>query len=849
MSVSDTPVDLTNCDREPIHKLGKIQSFGALIAVNNDWFISQRSTNLEDILGIKKPVELGARLGSVLSSEAVEELRSGVAALFGQNQTERLFGVDLLGDGKLFDCALHYSGQYSVIEIERHVDGDITRQMSMLKPIVRRLETHKDVASLTEDAARQLRMTLGIDRVMVYKFHGDLSGEVIAEARNDDLEAFHGLRYPKTDIPAQARELYVRNRFRIVSDVNSEPVDIVPGTTIEGEDMDLSLSVLRAVSPIHIEYLRNMGVEASLSVSIVIGGKLWGLFACHHYSPKTLPFSQRTAAELFSELFSLVLGRVLSDKQQALRDTGRSVHDRLMRDIAAGTPLIDSLPTLDPVIQRVIPHDGASIFIEDLYQTRGRAPNEEEFRALLPSLNSAATSRVLAVDALSERMPRAKAFEDRAVGALVVPVSRMPRDYLVLWRKPLTQVVTWAGNPEKPMETGPNGARLTPRKSFEAWQQSVEGRSVPWTDGEINIAEQLRVTLLEIILRLTDEAVQERAKAQQQQELLIAELNHRVRNILNLIRGLINQSRGEADSIETFAEIIGGRISSLASAHDNITKGNWSSASLHDLIDTEAEAYASGNRDRVSIVGPEAMVTPEAYTVLALVIHEMITNSAKYGSLADSSGNLVITVSRDNDDALMIEWVERGGPPVKPPKRRGFGSTIIERSIPFELSGEANIEYKLSGVEAQFQVPARYITWAKTTTRSGDRRKPAEKTLSANQNVPESVLLVEDSMIIALDTEDSLRELGVKTVQVQSSVAAALAALDKSTPAFAILDYNLGKENSERVAEVLRDRNVPFWLATGYGEMAERLEQLGAKGLLTKPYGKEELSKVIGEMV
>ncbi len=848
MSVADMRVDLTNCDREPIHKLGKIQPFGALIAVNNDWFISQRSTNLEAILGIEKRVELGARLGSVLSSEAVSMLRNGVAALFGRNETERMFGIDLLGDGRLFDCALHYSGQYSVIEIERHEDGDVTRQMSILKPIVNRLGSHKDVVSLTEDAARQLRMTLGIDRVMVYKFHGDLSGEVLAEARNDDLEAFHGLRYPKTDIPAQARELYVRNRFRIVSDVNAEPIAIEPGVTIEGEEMDLSLSVLRAVSPIHIEYLRNMGVAASLSISIVINGKLWGLFACHHYSPKTLPFSQRTAAELFSELFSLVLGRVLADEQQALRDTGREVHDRLMRDIAAGTPLIDSLPTLDPVIQSVIPHDGASIFIEDVYQTRGRTPNEEEFRALLPSLNSAATSRVLAVDALAERMPRAHAFEDRAVGALVVPVSRMPRDYLILWRKPLTQVVTWGGNPEKPVEIGPNGVRLTPRKSFEAWQQSVEGRSAPWTEGEVNIAEQLRVTLLEIILRLTDEAVQERAKAQQQQELLIAELNHRVRNILNLIRGLINQSRGEADSIENFAEIVGGRISSLASAHDNITKGNWSSASLHDLIDTEADAYSSGNRDRVSIEGPEAMVSPEAYTVLALVIHEMITNSAKYGSLADSSGNLVITVARDKDDALLIEWVERGGPPVKPPKRRGFGSTIIERSIPFELSGDANIEYKLSGVEAQFCVPARYVTWAKTKTRSGDRRKPSEKTLSANQNVPESVLLVEDSMIIALDTEDSLRELGVKAVQVQSSVAAALAALEKSTPAFAILDYNLGKENSERVAEVLQERNVPFWLATGYGEMADRLERLGARGLLTKPYGKEELAKVIDEL-
>ena len=144
-------------------------------------------------------------------------------------------------------------------------------------------------------------------------------------------------------------------------------------------------------------------------------------------------------------------------------------------------------------------------------------------------------------------------------GALVIPVSRRPRDYIVLWRKELPQVVTWAGNPEKPVEYGPNGARLTPRQSFAAWRESVKGKSAPWTEEELSIAEGLRVTLLEVVLRVTDEAMQERNRAQQQQELLIAELNHRVRNILTLIRGLVGQSKGDAMDVESFAEVIGGR--------------------------------------------------------------------------------------------------------------------------------------------------------------------------------------------------------------------------------------------------------------------------------------------------
>ncbi|EDL48432.1 HWE histidine kinase domain-containing protein [Erythrobacter sp. SD-21] len=846
MSTQMHDVDLTNCDREPIHRLGHIQAFGALIAVNADWFLAQRSANLQSILGTEREPEVGVRLSQIIAPRGMERLRSAVAALIDPDQTERLFGVDLLDDGGLFDCAIHTSGHYTIIEIEPHEEGKVNRQIGLLRPIVARLEKIGESDRLLAEAARQLRLSLDIDRVMVYRFHKDLSGEVVAESKRDDLESFHGLRYPKTDIPAQARELYKRNRFRIISDVEEAPIPIEPGVNAEGEPIDLSMSTLRAVSPIHIEYLHNMGVGASLSISIIIGGELWGLFACHHYGPKVLPYSQRTSAELFSELFSLILERSLFREREELRESGRKVHDRLMRDIAAGTPLSESLPLLTPVIQQIIPHDGASVFIDDVYDARGAAPNEEEFRAVAPALNAAATSRVLATDSLQQRFPKADRFADRAAGALVIPVSRTPRDYLVLWRRGLTQTVLWAGNPEKPVEYGPNGARLTPRKSFEAWQESVEGRSPPWTDGELQVADGLRVTLLEIILRLTDEAVKERARAQSQQELLIAELNHRVRNILNLIRGLISQSKREAGSIEEFSDIIGGRISSLAMAHDNITKTNWSPAPLRELIETEAHAYLDGRADRLNLTGPEVLITPEAYTVLALVMHEMITNSAKYGSLSDSTGQLEIVVERNKDGSLQLFWREKGGPPVKPPTRRGFGSTIVERSIPFELGGETKIEFKLSGVEAEFCVPARHVTWSeRTTPQSDSRSRAAADTALLPGSLPESILLVEDSMIIALDTEDSLRELGVGRVMVESTVAGALDSLEKHTPDLAILDYNLGKESSERVAEELSRRGILFWLATGYGEMADRVEDIGGMGVLTKPYGKAELIKIL----
>jgi light-regulated signal transduction histidine kinase (bacteriophytochrome) len=838
-------VDLTNCDREPIHLLGRIQPFGALVAVNGDWMVVHHSLNFDTTLGAESVIEPGIKLADLFSDNAIGMLRSALGRLGGKDAVERVFGLQLTDGGRPFDIAIHSSGTQTVIEFEPHDALGFTSHIGTLRAIMAELETRGDAMALCREAASQMQHLLGFDRVMVYKFHEDQSGEVVAEAREPHLEAFMGLRYPKTDIPAQARALYVRNPFRIISDVNAEPVAIVPALSLEGAPLDLSLSTLRAVSPIHIEYLKNMGVEASLSISIVIRGKLWGLFACHHYAPRVLPYSLRTVAELFSQLFSLLLDRVLTDAGNTLSARGRELNDRLMARLAGGVSLVDSLPTLESVIGAVVPHDGSSAYVDGIYRSRGRAPSEEQFMALVPALNAGSTSRVFASNELAARIPGAQAFAKEVVGALVIPVSRRPRDYFVLWRRELPQVVTWAGNPEKPVEYGPMGARLTPRKSFEAWQQSVHGRSEDWSSEELQIAESLRVTLLEVILRLTDDAVQERARSQEQQELLIAELNHRVRNILNLIRSLISQSRHEASDIASFSALIGGRIAALATAHDHITRDNWSPSSLTELIESEAHAYLAGKEDRVVITGGDVLIAPEAYTVMALVMHEMMTNSVKYGALCDSSGSIGIDYSRDKNGDLKIDWRERGGPPVRAPERRGFGSTIIERSIPYELKGEAKVSYKLAGVEACFIVPARYVREKPDAPLRGEGPDKGQAVTTTLGKAPNHVLVVEDSMIIAMDTEDNLRALGVKTVTAAGNVAAALKSIEQDPPEFAVLDFNLGTETSEPVAKVLRARGIPFVLATGYGELSDKLDESGALDVLKKPYGRADLAELL----
>ena len=847
MNIQHNTPTLTDCDREQIHLIGAIQNFGGLIAVNGDWIVAHRSANLQDILGEECSLDVGDPVSGMFSAAAIRQLRAAASNLLEPDAVDRVFAVDLCGNGTLYDCAVHASGTLIIVEFEPHEEGAIERGMTVLRPLLSRLEQSADIRQMGNKACHMLRDLLGYDRVMLYRFRGDESGEVIAEAKRADQETYLNLRYPRADIPQQARALFVRNRFRIIADIDADPVPIEPATSLDGEALDLSMSTLRSSSVIHHEYLRNMGVGSSLAISVVVEGKLWGLFACHHEEARRISYGMRTVAEVFSEVVSLAIDRVVHAQSISQRDAGRVLHDRLMRSFADGEALLDALPNLAPIVGRAIDFDGVSVFIDEVYRAQGEAPDEAGFGKILRRLNAAPTGRLIVSDSLADILPEARQFHPIGAGAIILPISKRPRDFLILWRSEELQSVTWAGDPQKAVAD--DNGRLSPRGSFSAWQETMKGRSREWSAQDVQLAEGLRTSLLEIILRLTEEQMQERKRSQQQQELLIAELNHRVRNILNLIRGLISQSRGEATSIEEFSDIVGGRIASLASAHDNITKGNWSPAPLRTLIETELDAYINNKSDRVTVTGPRVLIDPEAYTVLALVVHEMVTNSAKYGSLTDNSGTLDITIVKETGNALLIKWKESGGPPVKPPQRRGFGSTIVERSIPFELGGEARVDYKLEGLQAEFVIPHRNVTWLNTA--EGEEPESVEKSPAQSSElgeVPESALVVEDSIIIAMDTEDCLHELGVGKVTVSSTVAAALDELGKTEPAFAILDYNLGTESSEKIALELKERGVPFWLATGYGEMSDRLDELGARGLLTKPYGKAELTQLLIEL-
>jgi CheY-like chemotaxis protein len=285
-------------------------------------------------------------------------------------------------------------------------------------------------------------------------------------------------------------------------------------------------------------------------------------------------------------------------------------------------------------------------------------------------------------------------------------------------------------------------------------------------------------------------------------------------------------------------------VQALARAHEQVTRDRWGPARLRDLIETEANAFLTGKRTKLKTDGPNVLIQPAAFTALALVFHELLTNAVKYGALSDS-GTVAVAWRIDEDGSLLIDWNESGGPAVLPPSRRGFGTTVIEQTIPHDLGGDSELRYQLGGLSAHFCVPSRHVAGIGADEAGTPVRDAG--TVDGKPLAGRKVMLVEDSLIIALDGEDVLRSLGAEEVKLASSVRGALKLLADFPVDLAVLDYNLGAENSESIAEALKNRGIPFLFATGYGSGLDAA-RFSKVPIVTKPYGRGEIATAVREL-
>ena len=834
-------VDLTNCDREPIHIPGNIQPHGCLLALDaRAGQILRHSANLSALTGIESSVN-GRMLEDVLGYDAAHTLRNVVAALRKGARPALLQGLQT--DCGAFDIAVHLYKSIVTIELEPATVG---QPLQMARMLIGRISDIVDTDLLVRQAARLVRGMLGYDRVMVYRFEEDGAGRVVAEAKRGDLESFLGQYCPAGDIPRQARELYIRNTIRIIGDVDAVRVPIEPVIDMSGEPLDLSYAHLRSVSPVHCEYLRNMGVSASMSISIIIDGKLWGLIACHHYRPLVLGMAHRVAAEMFGEFFSLHLQSLKQKEKLKTASHARAALDRFLRIASHHNDIGALLKETLPDFATLMPCDGVGLWLNGAWSTFGTVPPASAVPALVRLMGTVSEGRVWATHSLAQRLPEAEAYSAQAAGALAVPLTQIHRDYLFFFRQEFIQTLDWAGDPNKLYESGPLGDRLTPRKSFAIWKETVHLQARPWSEAEREIAEVTRSALVEIGLRHSELMAEERSRADVRQRMLNEELNHRVKNILALIKSLVSQPVGQDRGIEDYVRSLKGRIQALSFAHDQVVRGDGGGM-LSDLLDAELTPYRQ-NADSILLGGPKVLLDSRAFSVMALVLHELSTNAAKYGALSKQGGHLSVTWREDEQGDCVIDWRESGGPPVLPPTRTGFGTALIDRSLPYDLGGKSQVLYARSGVEAQFSIPARHVTITVPVSSSEEHPDVAMK--SATRLDPAiRVLLVEDQMLIAMDVEGMLADQGIDHVVTAASVVDAIAKLADFKPDVAILDVNLGTGTSIELAEVLIRSGTPFLFATGYGNSTMIPSAFAKVPVVRKPYDSLSLTSAIAAAV
>ncbi len=508
--MSKNQVDLTNCDREPIHILGKIQAHGFLIAINDfSNLVSYISENIKDYVTqdaaffLDKPFN---QLEECLNLSGEKNQLSNLINFTKNNKNFDLINpYQAVIQGNPYNIILTSSNNELILEFE---PGTSDLSFDIQKTIGRSISeilSGKNLNTLLTNTAFEIKKIIQYDRVMIYKFHPDGHGEVVAEVKNNNLEPFLGLHYPQSDIPKQARELYKTNLTRIIADVNSTSSSII---TFQDENtpLDLSNSALRAVSPIHIQYLKNMGVQSSFSISLLANNELWGLVACHNYSPRFINYKARDASKLIGQ----ILSSALEYRQEEENTEKLSVLDKtaneLSKYIKFDNEIADALTT-HPVTLKDITHAAGTVLIFNNNITKiGITPNEEQIKEIMMWLKSHIQNNIYYTNCLPEQFLPAKNYSNIASGILACVLSKELNE-LMIWFKPeQIEAITWAGNPEKPVEQAEDGSmQLLPRKSFEAWTELVKNTSDSWSNKEISIVARIREEILDAINRKANE--------------------------------------------------------------------------------------------------------------------------------------------------------------------------------------------------------------------------------------------------------------------------------------------------------------------------------------------------------
>jgi chemotaxis family two-component system sensor kinase Cph1 len=501
---NDVIVNLDTCAKEPIHIPGTIQPHGVLFVLSEpDLIILQISENCGSFLGFPADKLLGKGLNAFLNTDQVERVRFALASTDPNQNNPVKLQLMARQDQVALDAMVHRQGGFSMLELEPSTPANESYFLDFFKlvsTVTGNLQAADNLESLLSIAAHDFRRVTGFDRVMIYRFSASGAGEVVAESRVHHAEPYLGLWYPASDIPEQARKMYVASPIRCIPHVSYVPSPLIPVINpVSSQPADLSFATLRSVSPIHCEYLKNMGVTASMSVSIIRDDKLWGLVSCHHFSPRFVPYENRKAATFLGQVLSGEIIRREVEAEASYSAHANETQARFLEIMAASAQPLFALLKSTPNLMDMTSCTGAAVIVDNLVRTIGVTPSHDEILALPKDLHLSGETSTFITHSLKNHFLKAAKMNTTGSGVIALTVSENPKQFVFFFRPEVAQTVTWGGNPNKPVITTDNGYRLTPRQSFAAWREEVQGSSLPWSPSEVRAINNLR-NLIAVVL-------------------------------------------------------------------------------------------------------------------------------------------------------------------------------------------------------------------------------------------------------------------------------------------------------------------------------------------------------------
>ncbi|MGN2250356.1 histidine kinase dimerization/phosphoacceptor domain -containing protein [Frateuria sp. GZRe14] len=703
-------------DRELIHVPAAIQPHGALLWLDGLGVVTQLAGDTSRAVGVAPEALLGQSVDALIDSKGF-----GLAQIM-ERLDPRLQGYVVKwhpeppGNGA-WDITAHPNREGAIIEFEPAATppAEAADSMSQLARAIASLDLPGETDELFGTMAAEVRRLSGYDRVLVYRFLDDEAGEVVGESRSDALPSLLNHRFQGSEIPGEARGLYLRNRFRIIPDANYVPAPLRTSGFQGAQTLDISDCSLRSAPPIHLQYLRNMGAASSMSISIVVKNELWGLVACHHSTPRHMAYEMREACRHLARVFSHQIEAREEARHQRQSTSLRHLRTAWLDDMRVALERDRPLELDLARLAGMVPCDGVALVSAGRTELRGQTPGETETAALAQWLEERLRHEAFATHQLPGELAAAAAYATEASGVLATSIDA-PDPIVLLWfRAEEIFPVRWAGSSHEFYDDGP--AEPTPRTSFATWTETVRQTARSWSRAEVNAARQLgrsltalfqQQALRELNRRLRDTLAEQQSLVAQK-NVLMQEVHHRVQNSLQIVNSMLQLQARQTSDRKVRGQFEGAvnRLMAVSAVHRHL----WRSSDaqnvrlgpyLKELCADLMFSWGDGWSGRVAVEATDAAIPSQTAVTLALLVTELLTNAAKYAYAgspgpvevrADSAGDGLRLVVRDH--GLGMRGKVQGG---------GLGSKLI-RIFTAQLGGHAETLTGESGTTVTITVP------------------------------------------------------------------------------------------------------------------------------------------------